>query len=149
MHANKVSISSVLILVLLLLCLIFPVFGACATEYAAHAEASLYFNPDGGKYYHADENCASVREKCLPLTLIPNADLTAEPYALLKACPLCVIDTTLYFNPDGGKYYHVDENCASISDKYLPLTPIPNADLATEPYALLTACPLCAAEMAQ
>lgn len=27
----------------------------------------------------------------------------------------------LYYNPDGGSYYHTDENCSSTSIKYLPL----------------------------
>ena len=28
---------------------------------------------------------------------------------------------TLYYNPDGGSYYHTDQNCSSTSIKYLPL----------------------------
>lgn len=138
-----------LITLSLLLCLAFTACVAYAAESDAQVHASLYFNSDGGKYYHADENCASVSEKYLPLKPIPNAELTAEPYVLLTACPLCVIDTAFYFNPDGGKYYHTDENCASVQAAALPLQQIPNADLAAEPYALLTTCPLCAAEMAQ
>ncbi|MBE5801373.1 MAG: hypothetical protein E7319_03705 [Clostridiales bacterium] len=30
--------------------------------------------------------------------------------------------TTLYFNPDGGNYYHMDQYCPSIKEEYLPLT---------------------------
>lgn len=81
-----------LIALSLLLCLAFTACVAYAAESDTPAQASLYFNPDGGKYYHADENCPSVREKCLPLTPIPNADLTTEPYALLTACPLCAVE---------------------------------------------------------
>lgn len=28
---------------------------------------------------------------------------------------------TLYYNPDGGSYYHADQNCTRIDNKYLPL----------------------------
>jgi hypothetical protein len=30
-------------------------------------------------------------------------------------------DTLLYYNPDGGKLYHLDPNCPSVHPKYLPL----------------------------
>jgi hypothetical protein len=30
-------------------------------------------------------------------------------------------DMMLYFNPTGGKFYHLDQNCRSIRDRYLPL----------------------------
>lgn len=30
-------------------------------------------------------------------------------------------DTTLYYNPDGGSYYHIDPNCGKINARYLPL----------------------------
>ena len=82
-----------LIALSLLLCLALTACVAYAAESDAQVQASLYFNPDGGKYYHADESCASVRDKYLPLKPIPNADLTAEPYALLTACPLCAAKT--------------------------------------------------------
>ena len=29
--------------------------------------------------------------------------------------------TVLYYNPDGGKFYHADPNCPTVSDKYKPL----------------------------
>ena len=30
-------------------------------------------------------------------------------------------ETPLYYNPDGGSYYHADQNCSIIDSKYLPL----------------------------
>lgn len=51
---------------------------------------------------------------------------------------------TLYFNPDGGKYYHYDANCRSVSRKYLPLTPFANELLTMRPeFSVLTGCPIC------
>ena len=49
----------------------------------------LYYNPDGGQYYHADEYCSSVRSKYLPLTAFTYAELDDEPYASLTPCPYC------------------------------------------------------------
>lgn len=49
----------------------------------------------------------------------------------------------LYYNPDGGQYYHSDANCKSVKDKYLPLTGFTYGELETDTYAKLDACPSC------
>ena len=49
----------------------------------------------------------------------------------------------MYYNTDGGKYYHADQYCSSVRDKYLPLTGFSYGELEEEPYAALTACPSC------
>ncbi|MBR6027814.1 MAG: hypothetical protein IKP40_01900 [Clostridia bacterium] len=38
--------------------------------------------------------------------------------------PVVIVNenTILYYNPNGGKYYHLDANCQSISQQLLPLT---------------------------
>ncbi len=48
----------------------------------------------------------------------------------------------LYYNKDGGKYYHNDQNCYSVSDKYLPLSDIMYEDLEKK-FEKLTPCPYC------
>ena len=30
-------------------------------------------------------------------------------------------NTVLYYNPDGGQFYHRDQNCKKIAEKFLPL----------------------------
>ena len=50
---------------------------------------------------------------------------------------------TLYYNPEGGQYYHSDANCSSVRDKYLPLTGFPYAELDSGDYADLTPCSTC------
>jgi len=52
-------------------------------------------------------------------------------------------DTLLYYNPDGGQYYHSYANCASVRDKYLPLTAFTYAELDTGIYKDLEPCPNC------
>jgi hypothetical protein len=52
-------------------------------------------------------------------------------------------DTLLYYNPDGGQYYHSYANCASVRDKYLPLTAFTYGELDTGIFASLEPCPSC------
>ena len=52
-------------------------------------------------------------------------------------------DMPLYYNPDGGQYYHSDQYCNSVKDKYLPLTAFTYAELDDEAYKNLTPCPSC------
>ncbi len=52
-------------------------------------DLSLYYNPEGGQYYHADQDCDSVRKKFRPLTEFKYSELDAEAYASLTQCPSC------------------------------------------------------------
>lgn len=49
----------------------------------------LYYNPDGGSYYHSSQNCGSVRSKYLPLTAFTYGELETGIYAKLDPCPYC------------------------------------------------------------
>ena len=52
---------------------------------------TLYYNTDGGSYYHTDPNCASVKnKKYLPLTgTFSYAELNSSSYKALKRCATC------------------------------------------------------------
>lgn len=50
---------------------------------------SVYYNPDGGKKYHADARCSSVRSTYLPLTAVSYGELTRYPYTQLTPCGTC------------------------------------------------------------
>lgn len=51
---------------------------------------------------------------------------------------------TWYYNPEGGKYYHYDANCPSVSSKFLPLTPFASVLWSMRPeYSVLDFCPYC------
>lgn len=54
------------------------------------------------------------------------------------------LPATLYYNPDGGSYYHTDANCRSVSTNYLPMQPFDGALPGEVPYAGLKPCPMCA-----
>ena len=52
--------------------------------------------------------------------------------------------TPIFYNPDGGKYYHLDQNCSSIKDRFLPLKGETDyASLDNDEHAKLTPCPYC------
>lgn len=54
------------------------------------------------------------------------------------------LPATLYYNPDGGQYYHYDANCPSVSKKYLPLEPFDSSMIQMRPqYSVLLNCPVC------
>ncbi len=64
-----------------------------------------------------------------------------------RQLPIPSADTVLYYNPNGGSYYHSDPNCPDVKAKYLPLTPFTYAQLDQAPFDSLTRCPACAPPM--
>lgn len=53
------------------------------------ASTPMYYNPNGGKKYHTNARCSSVRSSYLPLTGITYGDLTRYPYTTLTPCTTC------------------------------------------------------------
>ena len=49
----------------------------------------LYYNPEGGQYYHADANCSSVKKKYLPTKEFKYSELDSGISAKLQPCPSC------------------------------------------------------------
>lgn len=54
-------------------------------------------------------------------------------------------ETQVYFHPEDGKFYHAVPDCASVSERYHPITPIPLDKLNTRPFLRLTRCTVCGA----
>ncbi len=53
-------------------------------------------------------------------------------------------ETVLYYNPDGGMHYHMDQNCKRVHEKYLPLGgQFTCAERNDEKYRPLTPCLVC------
>lgn len=59
-----------------------------------------------------------------------------------RPIPLPDFDLPVYYNANGGQYYHLDQNCPSVKDKYLPLTHIVYGEL-DEKFPKLTPCSKC------
>ena len=56
--------------------------------------------------------------------------------------------TVLYYNPDGGTKYHLDQNCKSTHAKYLPLKGhFTYGEINNDKYVKLTPCNVCAAPL--
>lgn len=53
------------------------------------ANMLLYYNPDGGLYYHAKEDCYTVAEEYLPLKAFYYSDLNNTTFKNLLACNKC------------------------------------------------------------
>ena len=49
----------------------------------------LYYNADGGKYYHADPNCSAVNPKFLPMASFLYSELDNAPFKSLQPCLKC------------------------------------------------------------
>lgn len=50
----------------------------------------IYYNPSGGKYYHADQNCSSIKNRYLPLKGVTTyLELDSEELSYLKPCEHC------------------------------------------------------------
>ncbi|MDD4080417.1 MAG: hypothetical protein PHP02_03255 [Eubacteriales bacterium] len=58
--------------------------------------------------------------------------------------PVVSPDTILYYNADGGKYYHADPNCSSVGAQYRPLTAMfYYRDVSSTKLKNLIPCPTC------
>ena len=116
---------------------------------------TVYYNSEGGKYYHTTATCVAVAEQYWPLTSIPIEQLNTPNFSLLLPCSKCdpperppvpeaqETPDFVYYNPDGGRYYHAVDDCVSVSEQYLPLSPIPFDQLNTGEYSRLVPCPRC------
>lgn len=63
----------------------------------------------------------------------------------MTVTPVPAADTKLYYNANGGKYYHVDPNCSAVNSKYLPMASFLYSDLGKPPYNSLQPCLKCGA----
>ena len=53
------------------------------------ADTPMYYNPDGGRMYHTDANCDSVKSRYLPMTGITYGELARYPLTKLTPCSAC------------------------------------------------------------
>lgn len=53
-------------------------------------DGTVYYNPNGGKYYHADQKCIIVKDIYLPLTALSADRLKKYPFSNLRPCPVCI-----------------------------------------------------------
>ena len=74
----------------------------------------------------------------------PDPNITDTPAP--TATPAYTKDTVLYYNPKGGSYYHYDQNCPRLDERYLPLQGhFTYAELDKDAYKNLKPCAVCGA----
>lgn len=92
-------------MLLLLLATVFYIFawGVSARTDVRILDMStpVYYNPDGGKNYHGDQNCGGVKERYLPLSVLTAADLYIAPFDTLTPCSHCSPPRKPYSIPAG------------------------------------------------
>ena len=77
----------------------------------------------------------------------PDPSITSTPAP--TETPAVYANTVLYYNPSGGEYYHLDQNCKRINERYLPLKGhFTYAELSSDKYSKLKPCAICGAPSA-
>ena len=87
-----------------------------------------------------------------PATLQSNEqESTATPTNALATQPVLNTshpDLLIYYNPEGGTYYHIDPNCESLDPKYRPLSGVIKwSQIEDSPYDKLEQCKRCGAPL--
>lgn len=88
---------------------------------------------------------ASLESNVVETTVVASVNVTNTPKpAPEEGSP----DTVLYYNPDGGTYYHIDQNCPSTKAKFLPFKgQFTFAEINDGDYAKLSPCDECGAPL--
>lgn len=77
-------------------------------------------------------------------TIVPDdlaAMFTMAPR--MTVTPIPPDSTLLYYNANGGKYYHADPECSSVNAKYLPMASFTYGEINNSPYSELQPCLKC------
>ena len=97
------------------------------------ADGLWYVNPNSLQTYEAADT--------------PDPSITTTPAP--TETPAIYPNTVLYYNPSGGEYYHLDQNCKRINERYLPLQGhFTYSQLGEEKYSKLKPCAICGAPSA-
>ena len=99
------------VLCLVVFPLLFPAFAS---------ETLVYFNPEGGRYYHQEPNCETIRSEYYPLMQsVSTAHLTEEPYSTLKRCNHCFgTDVPAWQPPEGRMYFRHNSSYDTVPEDY-------------------------------
>lgn len=115
-------------------------YGGDLRTYAYDAIA-LYEN--GGWYIDPDSLSSGILKVASTPTPDPNA--TPAPTPEPTPTPTPGPKTKLYYNKDGGRYYHADPECYTVDKKFLPLASFTYGNLNKSPYTKLQPCDKCGA----
>ena len=102
---------------------------------------SVLMVKEGGVWYVDPQSLKTYEEADTP---DPAIQATPAP----TKAPAANANTVLYYNPDGGTKYHLDQNCKSTHAKYLPMKGhFTYAEINDAKYKNLSPCNVCAAPL--
>ncbi|MBE0600842.1 MAG: hypothetical protein IH607_03580 [Firmicutes bacterium] len=104
---------------------------------------NILMSQEEGEWY-VDPNSISTNESTPTETPLPdNIDALYTPAPRTTVTPVPPDSTLLYYNPNGGKYYHADPQCSSVNAKYLPMASFTFGELGESPFKSLIPCLVC------
>ena len=104
---------------------------------------SIIMVNEGDEWYVDPQSLQTYEAADTPDPSITNTPAPTETPAVYP-------DTVLYYNPSGGEYYHLDQNCKKINERYLPLQGhFKYSEINNEKYSKLKPCAICGAPMRQ
>lgn len=99
----------------------------------------IMIREDDGQWYVDPKSLQTYENADTPDPSITNTPAPTEE-------PPTDANTILYYNPSGGEFYHRDQNCKRINERYLPLQGhFTYSQLGEEPYSKLKPCAICGA----
>lgn len=112
-------------------------------EVRTYAYDAIALCENGSWYIDPDSLSSGILQ--VPSTPTPDPNATPEPTPEPTPTPTPGPKTKLYYNKDGGKYYHADPECYTVAKEFLPLASFTYGNLNKSPYTKLQPCPKCGA----
>lgn len=110
-------------------------------EVRTYAYDAIALCEDGSWYIDPDSLSSGILQ--VPSTPTPDPNATPAPTPEPTPTPTPGPKTKLYYNKDGGKYYHADPECYTVAKEFLPLASFTYGNLNKSPYTKLQPCPKC------
>ena len=103
-------------------------------------DAIALFENDG---WYIDPDSLSSGILVVQSTPTPDPNTTPTPTPEPTPTPTPGPKTKIYYNKDGGKYYHAEAECSTVAKEYLPLASFQYKDINKSPYTRLVPCEKC------
>lgn len=99
--------------------------------------------------WYVDPNSLSSGTLTTAAPPTPDPNATPTPTPAPTPTPTVNPKTKLYYNKDGGTFYHAEAECSLVGKKYLPMASFTYGDLDESPYNKLKPCTECGADSIQ
>lgn len=96
-----------------------------------------------GEEWYVDPNSLSTGVLVAKATPTPDPNATPTPSPTPTPEPTTNPKTKMYYNKNGGSFYHAEAECTSVGKKYLPMASFEFSKLQDSPYNKLKPCNEC------